>query len=59
MRFAMGAPGSAGTAMTRTVVDYAWENVAGTSIAAGAGIPAPGALALLGVAGLAGARRRR
>jgi MYXO-CTERM domain-containing protein len=57
MRFAMGAPGSAGTAMTRTVVDYAYESVAGTSIAAG--VPAPGALALLGVAGLAGARRRR
>ncbi len=57
MRFAMGAPGSAGTAMTRTVVDYAWENVAGTSIAAGA-VPAPGALALLGVAGLASRRRR-
>ena len=60
MRFAMGAAGSSGTAMTRTVVDYAYESVAGTSIAVGAGIvPAPGALALLGVAGLAGARRRR
>ena len=59
MRFAMGAPGSAGTAMTRTVVDYAWESDAGTSIAVGAGIiPAPGAIALLGLAGLAGRRRR-
>jgi MYXO-CTERM domain-containing protein len=58
MRFAMGAPGSAGTAMTRTVVDYAYESTAGGSIVAGA-VPAPGALALLGVAGLAGSRRRR
>ena len=59
MRFAMGAAGSAGTSMTRTVVDYAWENVAGTSIEAGAGaVPAPGAIALLGLAGLAGRRRR-
>ncbi len=60
MRFAMGAAGSSGTSMTRTVVDYAYESVAGTSIAVGAGaVPAPGALALLGVAGLAGTRRRR
>ena len=59
MRFLMGAPGSAGTAMTRTVVDYGWESDAGTSIAVGAGIiPAPGAIALLGLAGLAGRRRR-
>ena len=59
MRFAMGAAGSSGTSMTRTVVDYGWESVAGTSIAAGAGIiPAPGAIALLGLAGLAGRRRR-
>ena len=59
MRFLMGAAGSSGTSMTRTVVDYGWESVAGTSIAAGAGIiPAPGAIALLGLAGLAGRRRR-
>lgn len=58
MRFAMGAAGSAGTAMTRTVVDYAWNDVAGGSVEAGL-VPAPGALALLGVAGLAGTRRRR
>ncbi len=60
MRFAMGAAGSAGTSMTRTVVDYGYESTAGVSILAGAGaVPAPGALALLGVAGLAGKRRRR
>ena len=59
MRFLMGAAGSAGTSMTRTVVDYGWESVAGVEIAAGAGIiPAPGAIALLGLAGLAGRRRR-
>jgi MYXO-CTERM domain-containing protein len=60
MRFAVGAIGSAGlgnNAPTRTVVDYAYENVAGASIEAGA-IPAPGAIALLGLAGFAGRRRR-
>ena len=60
MRFLMGAIGSAGlgnNAPTRTVVDFGYESVAGASIAAG--VPAPGALALLGVAGLAGKRRRR
>ena len=55
MRFAMGAAGSAGTSMTRTVVDYAWESTAGESITV---TPAPGAIALLGLAGLAGRRRR-
>jgi len=55
----MGAQGAAGVGPTRTVVDFAWENVAGTSIDAGAGaVPAPGAIALLGLAGLAGRRRR-
>jgi MYXO-CTERM domain-containing protein len=57
----MGAIGSAGlgnNAPTRTVVDFGYESVAGVSIEAGA-VPAPGALALLGVAGLAGKRRRR
>ncbi|NBS97360.1 MAG: hypothetical protein EBT08_14655, partial [Betaproteobacteria bacterium] len=50
MRFLMGAAGSSGTSMTRTVVDYGYESVAGASILAGAGaVPAPGALALLGV----------
>jgi MYXO-CTERM domain-containing protein len=56
MRFAMGPQGAAGVGPTRTIVDYAYESVAGTSIAAG--VPAPGALALLGVAGLASRRRR-
>ena len=59
MRFLMGAAGSSGTSMTRTVVDYGWESVAAVAITAGAGaIPAPGAIALLGLAGLAARRRR-
>lgn len=59
MRFLMGAAGSSGTSMTRTMVDYAYESTAATSILAGAGaVPAPGAIALLGVAGLAARRRR-
>jgi MYXO-CTERM domain-containing protein len=57
MRFLMGAAGSAGTSMTRTVVDYAYESTAGESITV-TGVPAPGALALLGLAGLATRRRR-
>ena len=59
MRFLMGAAGSSGTSMTRTVVDYGYESTAATSILAGAGaVPAPGAIALLGLAGLAARRRR-
>ena len=59
MRFLMGAAGSSGTSMTRTVVDYGYESTAATSILAGAGaVPAPGALALLGLAGFAARRRR-
>lgn len=42
----------------RSIVDWAYNSTAGESINAGA-IPAPGALALLGLAGLAGSRRRR
>ena len=60
MRFLMGSQPATGNLVTRTVVDFAYESVAGESIAAGNnGVPAPGALALLGVAGLAGTRRRR
>jgi MYXO-CTERM domain-containing protein len=60
MRFLMGSQPATGNLVTRTVVDFAYESVAGASIAAGNnGVPAPGALALLGVAGLAGKRRRR
>ena len=59
MRFAIGAAGSSGTSMTRTVVDYGWESTAGASILAGAGaVPAPGAIALLGLVGLVRGRRR-
>ena len=59
MRFRMGAAGSSGTSMTRTVVDYGYESTAATSILAGAGaVPAPGAIALLGLAGFASRRRR-
>ncbi len=43
---------------TRSIIGYAYDDVAGASINAGA-IPAPGALALLGLAGVVGARRRR
>ncbi len=42
----------------RSIVDWAYESTAGGGIDAGA-IPAPGAIALLGMAGLAGSRRRR
>jgi MYXO-CTERM domain-containing protein len=42
---------------TRTLVSLSYETVAGTGIEVGA-IPAPGAIALLGLAGLAGRRRR-
>ena len=53
MRLAIGA-----NTATRSVVDYGWESTANTSILAGAGAPAPGALALLGLAGLATRRLR-
>ncbi len=42
----------------RSIVEYAYEN-SGAGIGAGdTGVPAPGALALLGLAGLTGRRRR-
>ena len=43
---------------TRTIVRYAWEDVANTSLTVGPPIPAPGAMALLGLVGLAKRRRR-
>jgi hypothetical protein len=43
---------------TRSIIGYAYEDVAGGSIEAGV-VPAPGALALLGLAGVIGGRRRR
>lgn len=46
------------TAATRTLLQVAYEDTGG-SIPVGYPIPAPGAAALLGVAGLAGGRRRR
>ncbi|MDA1262618.1 MAG: hypothetical protein O3B75_06945 [Planctomycetota bacterium] len=49
MRLSIGA-----NAGTRTIVDYAWEDVAGTSIV----VPAPGAMALIGLAGFWKRRRR-
>ena len=49
-RMDVGATGS-----TRTVAFIEWESVAGTTISV---TPAPGAIALLGLAGLAGRRRR-
>jgi MYXO-CTERM domain-containing protein len=62
MRIAVGA-----TITDRTIVDWAYETITSASapttsstwsLQVGA-VPAPGALALLGVAGLVGARRRR
>jgi MYXO-CTERM domain-containing protein len=59
MRFLMGSQPATGNLVTRTVVDFGYESVAGASILAGAGtVPAPGAIALLGLAGFASRRRR-
>ena len=49
MQLSIGA-----NAGTRTIVRYAWEDVANTSLT----VPAPGAVALLGLAGFAKRRRR-
>lgn len=43
---------------TFQIISAAYETDVNTAIAAGAAIPAPGAIALLGLAGLAGRRRR-
>lgn len=52
MRIQFGA-----NAGIRTITEIGYESVAGQSIAAG--VPGPGAIALMGVAGLVGRRRRR
>ena len=43
------------TLATRSIIEYAYEDVGGASIF----VPGPGAIALLGAAGLIGSRRRR
>ena len=53
MQLSIGA-----NAGTRTIIRYAWEDVANTSLTVGVPIPAPGAVALLGLAGFAKRRRR-
>lgn len=53
MRISFGA-----NAGFRTITEIGYESVAGVGIGAGV-VPAPGALALLGLAGVAGKRRRR
>ena len=53
IRIAAGA-----TAGERAIVEYAYESEAGVSIGAGV-VPAPGAAAMFGAAGLLVARRRR
>ena len=50
LRLSIGA-----TLATRSIIEYGYEDVAGASIF----VPAPGALALLAVAGMGRARRRR
>ncbi len=54
-KYSGGANGASGT-----LVEWAYNDTAGGAITAGeVPVPAPGALALLGAAGLVGARRRR
>ena len=54
-KYSGGANGASGT-----LVEWAYDDTAGGAITAGeVPVPAPGALALLGAAGLVGARRRR
>lgn len=52
-RFSFGS-----TVATRTLVEYAYESTAGAAIGAGV-VPAPSAMALLGLGGLVAGRRRR
>lgn len=56
MRILLGGAGLA--AQPRSIIEYAYESVAGAGIGAGVIVPAPGAIALLGLAGLVGRRRR-
>ena len=50
LRLSIGA-----TLATRSIIEYAYEDVAGASIV----VPTPGAVALLALAGFGGSRRRR
>jgi len=54
IRYGFGVMQMGATATVRTLVSVSYEDSGGSIV-----VPAPGALALLGVAGLAGARRRR
>lgn len=56
MRILLGGAGL--SSQPRAIIEYAYESVAGIGIGAGQIIPAPGALALLGLAGLTSRRRR-
>ncbi len=56
MRILLGGAGLA--SQPRAIIEYAYESVAGAGIGAGVIIPAPGAIALLGLAGLVSRRRR-
>jgi len=56
MRILLGGAGLA--SQPRSIIEYAYESVAGAGIGAGVIIPAPGAIALLGLAGLVSRRRR-
>jgi hypothetical protein len=56
MRILLGGTGLA--SQPRAIIEYAYESVAGAGIGAGVIIPAPGAIALLCIAGFASRRRR-
>jgi len=56
MRILLGGAGLA--SQPRSIIEYAYENVAGIGIGAGQIVPGPGAIALLGLAGLVSRRRR-
>ena len=56
-RYGFGVMAIGASMGSRTLVSLDYENVAGTAITVGT-VPAPGAIALLGLAGLAARRRR-